>query len=278
MVAFLLISFGLTWGTMFVVGFVLGESLVNPLVQLPLAFSPAIAALVVRRWVTGEGFGDARLRLRFGQAKRYYLMAWIGPVLVLVASVGIAAALGLLRLDPAAVPELVFGADVPVWSVLLMGLAAPIIAMPIFWGEEFGWRGYLQQRTGRGPVVAALITGIVWAVWHFPLVFTDYTGDVDHALTLVTWTPLLMAQAIILAWLLLRSGSIWVPCLAHAGNNMIIGTFSYPLLVQQSGIDRWAVNLLEAAPMIAICVWLLLTGRLAKSSTIDTEFGRSRAA
>lgn len=97
--------------------------------------------------------------------------------------------------------------------------------------------------------------------------FTDYTGDSDHALTLATWTLLIMAQAVILAWLFLRSGSVWVPCLAHAGNNLIIGTLSYPLLVEQGGIDGWAVNLLELAPLGAVCVWILATGRLKPVET-----------
>ena len=57
--AFLLISFGVAWGWEAVAHLLLGWSLVNPLVQVPAAFAPAAAALVVRRWVTREGFADA---------------------------------------------------------------------------------------------------------------------------------------------------------------------------------------------------------------------------
>jgi len=43
----------------------------------------------------------------------------------------------------------------------------------------------------------------------------DYSS---RLLGILTWTLTIILQAIILAWLFLRSGSVWVPCLAHAGN------------------------------------------------------------
>jgi hypothetical protein len=52
---FLLIAFGLAWGSIFVARFVLDLSLVNPLVQLPVAFSPAIAAVIDRASVGHQG-------------------------------------------------------------------------------------------------------------------------------------------------------------------------------------------------------------------------------
>jgi CAAX protease family protein len=48
--AYLLLAFGLAWSTIFVARLLLGLSLENPLVQIPIAFSPAIAAVIVRRW------------------------------------------------------------------------------------------------------------------------------------------------------------------------------------------------------------------------------------
>jgi membrane protease YdiL (CAAX protease family) len=274
-IAFLLISFGIAWGGIFLAGFVLDLSMVDPLVQLPIAFAPAIGAVVVRAWITREGFADAGSRLRLRAAWRYYLLAAAGPVLVLAATTAVAAAVGGYRPDLASLGEAALGADVHLGLLLPAALIASVIAVPVFWGEEAGWRGYLQQRVGRGPLAAALLTGIIWAAWHYPLVFTDYSGDTDHALTLVTWTAQITAQAIVLSWLFRRSGTVWVPCLAHAGNNLVIGTLSFPLLVEQGGFDRWAVNLLELAPLAAIVAWILLTGRLhdpertARRSTAD---------
>jgi uncharacterized protein len=261
---FLLISFGLAWGAILVARAVFSASLADPLTQLAMAplvaFSPAIAAVIVRHWVTREGFRDAGLAPRLRAARSYYLLAWFGPVLVLAATVGLAIVLGLYRPNFSSLPQLIPG--VPPELAVLVLLAVPLVVVPLFWGEEFGWRSYLQQRVSRRPVQAALITGIIWSVWHYPLAFTDYVDYSSRLLGIITWTLTIILQAIILAWLFLHSGSVWVPCLAHAGNNMIIGTLSSALLVEEGGLDPSTVELLMSVPLGAICAWILLSGQL----------------
>ena len=64
-VTYLLITFGLAW-VLWEIALRMGVSAENPLFQLailPGALSPAVAAIIVRKWVTREGFADAGLRL-----------------------------------------------------------------------------------------------------------------------------------------------------------------------------------------------------------------------
>ncbi|NYI05136.1 CPBP family intramembrane glutamic endopeptidase [Allostreptomyces psammosilenae] len=253
---FLLLAFGISWASILFAYSVLGIPLDNPLVQLPMGFAPAIAAIVVRRKVTKEGFRDARLAPRLAEAWSSYLLAWLGPPLVLAATAALAAALGLYR------PEL--PADLPEPAVWLGLLALSVVLVPVFWGEEFGWRGYLQDRLGRGPVSAALLTGLIWGVWHYPLAFTGYTDFDDLPLGMAIWTVSCVFQAVILAWLLRRSKSIWVPSLAHAGNNMVIGVLSESVLMESGGMSATAVNALGLVPLGAVAAWVLLTGRLGE--------------
>ena len=74
-IAYLLIAFGMAWAIWEIV-IRLGISVRSPLFQIagfPAAFAPAIAAFVVRKWITREGFADAGLRLNLRKWP-YYLV------------------------------------------------------------------------------------------------------------------------------------------------------------------------------------------------------------
>jgi membrane protease YdiL (CAAX protease family) len=236
----------------------LGLSMVNPLVQLPFAFAPAIAALVVRRRVTREGFGDAGLRMQLRTCWRSYLIAWLAPLGLVVATCAVAAALGWWAPTTAGLDAMVPG--LPGWAfVALLMLVVPLLT-PVYWGEEFGWTGYLRPRILPGsPLAATLATGVVWAVWHFPLAFVGYIHFDDVPLGLTIWTGSFLAQQVLLSWLRIRSGSIWPTSLAHAGNNMVLALLAGQLL---EPLDDTALTLLMAIPTAAAALWVVATGRL----------------
>ena len=61
-IAYLLIAFGMAWACWEIV-IRLGISMSNPLFQIaaiPGAFAPAIAAFLVRKWITRDGFPSVR--------------------------------------------------------------------------------------------------------------------------------------------------------------------------------------------------------------------------
>ncbi|MFD2768077.1 CPBP family intramembrane glutamic endopeptidase [Micromonospora eburnea] len=241
--AFLLISFGTAWGWEAMAHLVLGWSLVNPLVQAPAGFAPAIAALVVRRWVTREGFTDAGSRLRLRTAWRYYLLAWLGPLGVAAAVIGLAAATG--RWEPSFRPVADLIPGVPVWAVPLLLCVLALVATIVFWGEEFGWTGYLLLRIYPGrPRRAALVAGLIAAVWHYPLALLGYVEYRPLAMGMLGWTAWIMCQEIILAWLRSCSRSVWPACLAHAGNNLVLAPLTTALLLGPSGFGENGIQLL----------------------------------
>lgn len=263
LVAFLLISFGATWGYEFGVRLGLGWSLVNPLVQLPMGVIPAVAAFIVRKWVTREGFADAGLALRLRKAWWHYLIAWLAPLAIAVASCCVAAGLGLWTPDLSTLDDL---AGMPWWATILALQVVIIVLTPIYFGEEFGWTSYLRLRIYRGrPVAATVATGLIWAVWHYPLAFLGYAEFSDVTLGLAVWTASFLLQEVMLSWLRIRSGTIWTASLAHAGNNMVLSLLTATLLTAGEGgtLDAIVVTLLMLVPMGALCLWIVLSGQLS---------------
>jgi uncharacterized protein len=254
-VAFLLIAFGIAWGGMFGAR-LLGLSLVNPLVQLPFGFAPAIAAVVVRRWVTREGFGDAGLALKLRSLWRYYLAAWLGPLVLVVVTAGLAALTGVWR--PGLAPVETHIAGLPVWAfVLVLMLVLPLLA-PLYWGEEFGWTSYLRIRLFPGrPALATVTTGLIWATWHYPLAFLGYIEFRNVVVGLLVWTGSFLCQETMLSWLRVHSGSIWPVSLAHAGNNMVLSLLSGALLSTYTRAGVTTSTFLAGAAVGVGCLTLI---------------------
>jgi membrane protease YdiL (CAAX protease family) len=249
-VSFLLIAFGGAWGV-WGVAWLLGALNTGPTGQLIVAlgaFAPAVAAVLVRRWVTREGFADAGLRPRLRANWPYYLVAWLLPLPIVGVIALLAAAVGVWPTRSALPPALVPGA-----------LLGALVAAPLFWGEEFGWRGYLQLRLlGRQPLLAALLTGLIWGVFHYPVILVGFEGYEHAALGLLLFPVFTVLQSVILGWLRLRTGSIWPACLAHAAANLIGGALTSYLylgsghfsLASYAGVLGWL-------PLAAVCAWIV---------------------
>jgi len=271
---YLLITFGMAWLLWEVaIRFVLRPR--DPLFQIavmPGAFAPAVAALIVRRWITREGFEDAGLRLK-PLKWRYYLLAWLLPVPATAIIIGLAISLGISQPDFSLMrfvswfmgsTELVPPPPY-IWMVIPFQLMiSAVVATPILWGEEFGWRGYLQIRIFKQrPLLAAVSTGLIWGAWHFPINLRGYNFP-DHP---IVGSFLFLAGTILLSiifgWLRERTGSIWAPSLAHAATNSIGGSLTLLLFM---GGPNWIfvsyLGLLGLIPLGALCAWLVLTQQL----------------
>ena len=236
---FLLIAFGGAWGT-WAIAWRLGVLNTGPVGQVVVAlgaFSPALAAFVVRKWITREGFADAGLRLPPRGKWPYLLLAWLVPLPVLGMIVVLAGMIGIHPVKP----------GLP-YSLVLGTLVAALLTTPLFFGEEFGWRGYLQARVLHGqPLLAALFTGLVWGVFHYPVILAGFEGYEDVWLGLLLFPVFTVLLSVFFGWLRLTTWSIWPVCLAHAAANFIGGSLSaylflgsgHFLLTSYAGVLGW---------------------------------------
>ncbi|MBM7787175.1 CPBP family intramembrane glutamic endopeptidase [Tenggerimyces flavus] len=176
------------------------------------SWMPAIAALLTAALVGGRAEVRAWLgRLgRWRVGPQWYAIALLGPAAFALLVGGIAAALGLGDLWPRALDSGV--AAIGFFAVLLLtdGL-----------GEETGWRGYalpaLLER--HWALVASLILGVFWAVWHLPLWIT--AGSALDGSPWLFHLVDLPATSILYTWLFLRSReSVPVAIVLHASINL----------------------------------------------------------
>jgi membrane protease YdiL (CAAX protease family) len=124
-------------------------------------------------------------------------------------------------------PAVVIGVYVGVAGTLGM-VWSSIFAL----GEEIGWRGLLvpELATVTSFTNTALVSGIIWAVWHFPLIFLGgYNGGTSRWYSALCFTPMVIGIATVLAWMRLKSGSVWTGMLLHASHNLFTQCIFDPL-------------------------------------------------
>jgi len=266
--AYLSIVFGLAW-LLWGVALVSTGGRAAGVALIPGMFAPAIAAVVVRRWVTREGFADAGLRPRPRQAWRTYLAALLlapaitASIIVLAAITGVADAQLQFRSGPAGP---------------LLALLVAIAFTPVLWGEEFGWRGYLQRRLYPGrPLRGAVMTGIIWAVWHYPVILLTGLNYPEHRMVgLALFTLFAVLMSIILGWLQQRAGSSWAPSLAHSGINYFAEPVLAAVFPGASAVILGVGGVLAIPAFAIVAVWVTATGRLGRRNDTTSQTGGRR--
>jgi membrane protease YdiL (CAAX protease family) len=285
-IVYLLFAFGiawLLWGLLWLLKILPTSGPLQQLLLLPGSFAPAIAALIVRLRVTHEGLSDAGLALSLRQKRwRYYVFALLLPLISLLIVIPLAVGPGIAQPDfsmQSFFKALAPAASVPrtlspaLWPLILLQLCImTIVATPILWGEEFGWRSYLQLRLFQGrPLPAALLTGLIWGIWHYPLILLlGYEGYPNRLLGLVLFPIFTVLLAIIFAWLRLRSGSIWASSLAHAAINVLWVNLNVILFAGKPQLWLVSVGPLAWIPFGLVALWILVSGRLGTAPALRT--------
>ncbi|HEY2067161.1 MAG TPA: CPBP family intramembrane glutamic endopeptidase [Gemmatimonadaceae bacterium] len=158
-------------------------------------------------------------------------------------------------------------AGAPLWLVaagyvLLTGTVGMVRGTSTALGEEIGWRGFLVPELSRTMsfTSTALVSGIIWAAWHFPiLLFADYNSGTPAWYGLTCFTVMVVGISFVFAWLRLRSGSLWTGAVMHASHNVFIQAIFTPLTTDTGKtayvIDEFGWMLALVAVIAAGVVW-----------------------
>lgn len=246
---FLTLTFGISWATALVIYLTGGLedspflNIANVPVSLALLlmatfymFGPALANIITRV-ITKESTQNLYLKPNFSQGHwLYFLAAWLLPGLLTIIGMVVFfvlfpgnydSNLSLLTAEMKATGAENFSP----WFVVAMQalqatLIAPVLnALPSF-GEEFGWRGYLLPKLlPLGGRKASLLTGVIWGVWHWPLILMGYNYGSSY-FGAPFLGPLAMAwfcvvTSIVFGWMSIKADSVWPAVIGHGALNGI---------------------------------------------------------
>jgi membrane protease YdiL (CAAX protease family) len=146
--------------------------------------------------------------------------------------------------------------------VILKGTIGMASSLSSALGEEIGWRGFLVPQLAKVTsfTKTALISGIIWSVWHYPLLlFADYNSGTPLWFALSCFTVMVVAISFPFAWMRLKSGSLWTGAFLHASHNLFIQSILTPLTADTGQtkyfIDEFGIAVPTVTVLLAIVFW-----------------------
>jgi uncharacterized protein len=231
------------------------------LLVMPLMWCPGIAAIVTQlifyRSLRGLGWGWGKTRYQL--ASGLIPLAYTAVVYAVLWSSGLAPLSDTQivgEFEKAGLKGLSHGQLLAIYFVLVLTLGA-VANLVAALGEEIGWRGFLVPQLGkvRSYSQTAWISGLIWSAWHYPLLlFGGYTNEGLPAwYALGCFTVMVLGQSFALAWLRLKSGSLWTGMFLHASHNLFVQAIFTPLTAQ-TAMSKYLVDEFGAALAIACAV------------------------
>jgi membrane protease YdiL (CAAX protease family) len=241
LMAILFFAFGGRWNT--------PASLVMAVVYM---FIPMAVSIVVQKLIYKEPLKTLGISFKIN---RWFLVAWLLPLFIAFVSIGVsllfpgvhysAGMEGLVeRFEPILTEEQLRGLKNQVanssvhlmWLGILQALIAGITINAVAaFGEELGWRGFLQRELGfMGFWKSSAVIGIIWGVWHAPIIIQGhnyprhpFTGVFMMIILTLLWSPLF-------SYIRLKANSVIAAAIFHGSLNATAG---FSLMFTKGGGD-----------------------------------------
>jgi len=290
LVIFLTLAFGISWATaltIYLTGGLGNSPVLSEQTGITLAYvllittymwGPALAHLLTRL-LTREGWQNLNLKTEIKSNWQTWLIAWVSPAVII--------ALGVIlyfALFPAAYdsqfqilrtqislsgqdPETFNMPQMIISQVLVAILISPLLNAFATFGDEFGWRGYLLPKLqSLGTRQALLLSGLIWGIWHAPLIAMGYNYSFDYpgapwvGMLVMVWATL--GMGVLFGWLALRAGNLWPAVIAHGALNGF-GAIGLLFLKEEPNLilGPSPVGFISSLPFIAVALWILFAPR-----------------
>jgi CAAX protease family protein len=231
--------------------------------------TPTVAALIMLLLVTREGYTKEGWK-SLGLHRLGLNVWWIAFGLTLLITVAASAIVWTTPLASFVVPE---GGIVD--AIINFFIQVILFTLTFALWEEIGMRGYLLPKLlALGRTRALVVSGLVFATWHMPLILLTTVFPVGNKLiSIPLFYGTVVAASFVYGYLRIYTGSVWPASIAHAVHNAAWGTLgaftvtSYAVIVNKYLVGDYGILILVGAVIGAI--WL--NRRLMRSSPDESR-------
>ena len=177
--------------------------------------------------------------LRF-KIKLSWLVAWILPIVIVLLTIFVNSLMpncefntdmsALIQADQ--VPEeqremlnMMMTPSFMIVTTIISGLFAGATINALFaFGEEYGWRNYLVAALKEKKFVfAAIFIGIVWGIWHFPLILLGHNYPQHSVAGVFMMVILSVLLSFVELYFVLKARSVYPAAIFHGTINAVAG-------------------------------------------------------
>ncbi len=135
-------------------------------------------------------------------------------------------------------------------------VVGPLLGLIITFGEEYGWRGYLQSELVRlGRIRGVGLLGVIWGIWHWPVIWMGYNYPGQPVLGSVLMVVFTVLLAYFLAYAVFKSRGVWTAAYLHGLFNQTLAIIMLAIYMPTSIIWSFTIGipgLLLAVPVILL--------------------------
>ncbi|HHY00478.1 MAG TPA: CPBP family intramembrane metalloprotease [Methanothermobacter sp.] len=215
-------------------------------------FIPMIIAIILQKFIYKDSLNVLGINFK---VNRWWVVAWLLPLFLALLSFGISLImpgvhfssgmegfiarfsgsmtseqLELFKTQIESAPYLIF------ISTLIQGLIfGPTINAVAAFGEELGWRGFLQKQWSyMGFWKMSLAIGIIWGLWHAPIIIQGYNYPQNPVIGVFMMIGFCVLFTPLIVYVRIRSGSVIAAAIMHGSLNATAGL---SLLFTMGGSD-----------------------------------------
>jgi len=258
-VLFLGLTFLFTWMAE-ILFYLLGGKLHTAAATITLSgvmFIPMVMSILVQKFYREQVIKPLGVSFKLN---RWFVLAWLLPPLMAFATLGVSLLwpgvgyspemTGMFERYKSMLPpeqleqmrnQIAVMPVHPLWLGLLQGLIAGVSINAVAgFGEELGWRGFLQKELNyMGFWKSSLFIGFIWGIWHAPIILQGYNYPQHPVLGAVMMTALGVLLGPVFSYLRIKARSVIAAAVAHGtfnatsglavllvhgGNDLIIGS------------------------------------------------------
>ena len=285
-IVYLSVTFGLTWTTWIVAGFMFGtfqNGVENNLVMTALVaagmFCPLIGALIANFICCPQERIDLCFRPKIGQNIKGYLFAWLSPVVIVLIGTVLFFLVNPHLFDPTlqsyieavaatsgtSAAELTEGmppVPIIIISTIVSALGiASFLNMFFTFGEEAGWRGLLFPTLAEkmSERTAAVVSGAIWGIWHAPIIAMGHNYGMEYVgfpiVGILVMILMCTAMGCWFAHMRIQTNTVWTCSLAHGAFNAVANIGVVFCIGGTTLFGPSPLGLVAGIPLLAIGVW-----------------------